>query len=157
PVINVGPGSPTGMVFGYGANFPYKYQEALFCCDWSYGKLYACHLKESGATYSAELEEFLNGSPLPLTDIVVNPKDGAMYFTIGGRGTMSGLYRVTYVGKESTATAPIRDPAVAPLREARHKLERFYGKKDPQAVAVAWPYLSSDDRFVRYAARTVLE
>ena len=45
PVVNVGPGSPTGVAFGYGAKFPIKYQEALFLCDWSYGRLYALHLK----------------------------------------------------------------------------------------------------------------
>ena len=50
PVVNVGPGSPTGVVFGYGAKFPTKYQEALFLCDWSYGKLYACHLTPKGAS-----------------------------------------------------------------------------------------------------------
>jgi putative heme-binding domain-containing protein len=156
PVVNVGPGSPTGMVFGYGAKFPAKYQETLFMCDWSYGKLYACHLKEDGATYSGELEEFLNGSPLPLTDVVINPKDGAMYFTIGGRSTMSGLYRVTYIGKESTEPASAKFSISQP-RAIRKQLETFYGKKDPQAVSTAWPYLSSSDRFLRYAARTVLE
>ena len=158
PVVNVGPGSPTGMVFGYGAKFPAKYQEALFCCDWSYGKLYALHLKEDGASYTGELEEFLNGSPLPLTDIVVNPKDGALYFAIGGRTTMSGLYRVTYVGKESTAQAVV-DPQFEMNidRRARGMLESYYGKKDPKAVEAAWPFLSSKDRFLRYAARTVLE
>lgn len=157
PVVNVGPGSPTGIVFGYGAKFPAKYQEALFLCDWSYGKLYACHLTPDGASYKGELEEFLNGSPLPLTDAVINPKDGALYFTIGGRSTMSGLYRVTYVGKESTEpnTIPKQMPS-APVA-VRKKLESFYGKQDPAAVATAWPYLSSEDRFLRYAARTVLE
>jgi putative heme-binding domain-containing protein len=156
PVVDVGPGSPTGMTFGYGARFPAKYQDALFLCDWSYGKLYAAHLKPHGSTYTAELEEFLNGSPLPLTDIVVNPKDGAMYFTIGGRQTMSGLYRVTYTGKESTAPAP-HQPNNSPARAARSKLESYYGKKDPKAIEFAWPYLKSEDRFLRFAARTVLE
>ena len=75
-------------------------------CDWSYGKLYAVHLTPEYSAYKAVAEEFLNGTPLPLTDIVINPKDGAMYFTIGGRRTKSGLYRVTYVGKESTAPLP---------------------------------------------------
>jgi putative heme-binding domain-containing protein len=156
PVVNVGPGSPTGVTFGYGAKFPAKYQDALFLCDWSYGKLYACHLTPKGATYTGTLEEFVTGSPLPLTDIVINPKDGAMYFTIGGRTTMSGLYRVTYVGKESTAPAAKVDTDNAG-REVRHKLESYYGKKDPQSIDVAWPYLSSEDRFLRWAARTVLE
>ncbi len=156
PVVNVGPGSPTGVTFGYGAQFPAKYQEALWLCDWSYGKLYACHLTPKGATYTGELEEFLTGSPLPLTDIVINPKDGAMYFTIGGRTTMSGLYRVSYVGKESTA--PAAHTAIAnPARDVRHKLESNYGKIGPQAVGIAWPYLSHEDRFLRFAARTVLE
>ena len=41
PVVNIGPGSPTGMIFGYGAKFPAKYQKALFILDWSWGKLYA--------------------------------------------------------------------------------------------------------------------
>jgi putative heme-binding domain-containing protein len=102
PVLNVGPGSPTGVCFGYGAKFPAKYQDAFFICDWSYGKLYATHLTPNGSSYKAELEEFVTGTPLPLTDIVINPVDGAMYFTIGGRKTKSGLYRVTYTGSEST-------------------------------------------------------
>ena len=105
PVVNVGPGSPTGVTFGYGAKFPAKYQDALYVCDWSYGKLYALHLVPKGASYSGELEEFLAGTPLALTDVVVNPKDGAMYFAVGGRNTQSGLYRVTYTGPESTAPA----------------------------------------------------
>jgi putative heme-binding domain-containing protein len=155
PAINVGPGSPTGVTFGYGAKFPAKYQNALFLCDWSYGKLYAAHLKPAGCTYTGELEEFLNGIPLPLTDIVIN-KDGAMYFTIGGRSAISGLYRVTYSGKESTAPAA-GDLAGAAQRALRKKLESYYDKKDPQAIVVAWPYLSDSDRFLRFAARTVLE
>src|SRR5258708_37206380 len=106
------------MCFGYGARFPAKYQDALFLCDWSYGKLYALHLTPEGAAYRGELEEFLNGSPLPLTDVVVNPKDGALYFTIGGRKTQSGLYRVTYIGTEPTAPMT-GGPALGPLHDFR--------------------------------------
>jgi len=156
PAVNIGPGSPTGMTFGYGARFPAKYQDALYLCDWSYGKLYAAHLKPNGSSYTGDFEEFMNGLPLPLTDIVINPKDGAMYFTIGGRFAVSGLYRVTYTGSESTAPAPA-DPTDAGQRALRKKLESYYEKKDPEAVAVAWPYLKSPDRFLAYAARTVLE
>jgi glucose/arabinose dehydrogenase len=97
-VTNVGPGSPTGVTFGYGAKFPAKYQEALFACDWSFGKMYAVHLTPAGSTYTGTLEEFITGQPLPLTDLVINPHDGAMYFAVGGRRTQSALYRVTYVG-----------------------------------------------------------
>ncbi|MFO0968594.1 MAG: hypothetical protein U0793_23810 [Gemmataceae bacterium] len=159
PAVNVGPGSPTGVVFGYGAKFPAKYQDALFLCDWSYGKLYAGHLTPDGASYKCELEEFMNGSPLPLTDIVVNPKDGAIYFTIGGRSTLSGLYRLTYTGSEDTSPAKktVEKEDTVKARAIRHKLESYYGKKDAKAVEEAWPYLSNPDRFLRWAARTVLE
>ena len=106
---NIGPGSPTGVAFGYGAKFPAKYQDALFICDWSYGKLYAVHLTpERQRPTRPTLEEFVTGTPLPLTDVVINPKDGAMYFTIGGRKTQSGLYRVTYVGAEESTLIKLR-------------------------------------------------
>src|SRR5262245_29330408 len=81
-VVNVGPGSPTGITFGYGAKFPARYQEALFVSDWSFGKIRAIHLTPSGASYTAEIEEFLSGQPLAVTDLVVNRKDGALYFTV---------------------------------------------------------------------------
>src|SRR5262249_44509094 len=94
-------------------------------------------------------------------DIVVNPKDGALYFTTGGRNTLSGLYRVTYTGQEPTAPS---QPVLSMTGEVggwartdRKKLEAFYGKKDPQAVEAAWRHLGSPDRSLRFAARTVLE
>ena len=155
-IYDIGPGSPTGMTFGYGANFPPKYENALFACDWSYGKLYAVHLTPFQSTYKAEVEEFISGSPLPLTDIVVNPKDGAMYFAIGGRKVKSGLYRVTYVEPErSTGVVEPEEENMA--HRQRKALEAFHGKQDPKAVATAWPYLSSDDRFLRSAARVAIE
>ncbi len=154
--LNIGPGSPTGTTFGYGAKFPARYQRALFVLDWSWGKLYAVQLKEDGASYTATKEEFLSGSPLPLTDAIIHPKDGAMYFTIGGRRVQSGLYRVTYTGTEDTT--PIdRTAKTTPERMLRHKLEAFHGRQDPDAVATAWPHLQSPDRFIRWAARTILE
>jgi putative heme-binding domain-containing protein len=155
-ILDIGPGSPTGLTFGYGARFPAKYQEALFMCDWSYGKLYAVHLTPEGSAYKGQAEDFLSGGPLPLTDIVVNPKDGALYFTIGGRQTQSGLYRVTYTGKESTAPAK-GDGRGAEARALRHRLEAFHGHRDPRAVEVAWPYLGHPDRFIRFAARVAIE
>jgi putative heme-binding domain-containing protein len=155
-LLDIGPGSPTGMTFGYGARFPARYQEALFLCDWSYGKLYAVHWTRDGSAYKGEAEEFLSGVPLPLTDIVVNPADGAMYFTIGGRKVQSGLYRITYVGKESTAPGPVDDRG-ADARALRRKLEAFHKRQDSKALDAAWPYLSHADRYIRSAARVAVE
>lgn len=154
--LNIGPGSPTGTTFGYGAKFPAKYQKAYYIMDWSWGKLYAVHLKEDGSTYSAVKEDFITGSPLPLTDAIVHPKDGAMYFAIGGRRVQSGLYRVTYVGSEDTSPVDMT-AKTTPERSLRHQLEAYHGKQNPKAVAAAWPHLNHKDRFIRTAARVVLE
>jgi hypothetical protein len=159
PVINVGPGSPTGVCFGYGAKFPQKYQDAFFICDWSYGKLYAVHMQPSGSTYKAELEEFVTGTPLPLTDVVVNPHDGAMYFTIGGRKTKSGLYRVTWDAKKEDLLQPrFDDGMTAAARKTRLDLEKQHTPKAGYpAVVAAWWELNNADRFIQFAARTALE
>ncbi|MFO0950324.1 MAG: family 16 glycoside hydrolase [Isosphaeraceae bacterium] len=157
PVVDVGPGSPTGITFGYGAKFPAKYQEALFICDWSYGKLYAVHLKDAGAESKGELEEFVTGSPLALTDMLVRPQDGALYFAIGGRRTSSALFRVVYAGDEPHDVLPDRAPELSDVLKLRHKLESFHGHADAKAVDAAWPYLGHPDRFVRFAARVAVE
>lgn len=155
-ILDIGPGSPTGMTFGYGAKFPAKYQNALYALDWSWGKLYAVHLKPSGSSYTATKEEFVTGAPLPITDAIIHPTDGAMYFTIGGRRVQSGLYRVTYTGDESTEPVDA-GPSKSIARETRHRLESFHGKQHPDAVKTAWPFLADDDRFIRAAARTAIE
>jgi putative heme-binding domain-containing protein len=164
PVLNIGPGSPVGMTFGYGAKFPAKYQKALFLLDWTFGTIYALHLEPDGSSYKAVKEEFLSRTPLPLTDVAIGP-DGAMYFTVGGRGTQSELFRVTYVGKEATAKVDYHDPRNADLRKLRHTLE-LYHKPDEfgtRAAAVAYGFetiyssLGHRDRFIRYAARVALE
>jgi putative heme-binding domain-containing protein len=157
--VDVGIGSPTGLKFGTGSNFPKKYKDALYMLDWSYGRIFAVHFTPKGASYDATFETILRGKPLNLTDIEFG-KDGAMYFITGGRNTASGLYRVTYTGPKP---APEPGPSRAELKEAakarklRHKLEAFHGKQNPKAVDFAWPYLDSDDRFIRYAARIAIE
>ena len=95
-VIDIGLSSPTGIYFGYGAAFPKWYQDALYILDWSYGRIIAVHLRRTGATYAADQEDFVTGRPLNVTDGCIGP-DGAMWFITGGRGTQSGLYRVTFV------------------------------------------------------------
>ena len=156
-VVDIGPGSPTGVCFGTGAKFPAKYQNAFFICDWSYGKLYATHLKADGAGYTGELEEFISGMPLPLTDVIVNPVDGNMYFTIGGRRTQSGLYRVKYVGSESTAPAGNPDDGNEAARALRRALEAGHMKPEASLLPLIWSNLDNTDRVIRSAARIALE
>jgi putative heme-binding domain-containing protein len=136
---------------------PAQYRNAFWMMDWSYGRIVAVHMQPKGASYTATFDTVLHGKPLNVTDMVVGP-DGAVYFATGGRGTQSGLYRVSFTGP-----APIDsdfetvDRSARAARSLRHELEKFHGRQDPKAVATLWPHLGSDDRFTRYAARIALE
>jgi len=157
--VNIGIGSPTGVKFGTKSKYPERYRKALFAMDWSYGRILAVHLKPEGASYVGDYESFVKGKPLNVTDLEFG-KDGAMYFTTGGRGTQSGLYRVSYDGKTKVASEAISRAELkqsAKAQALRKKLESFQGKADPRAVDFAWPHLASEDRFIRYAARTAIE
>lgn len=159
PVLDIGPGSPTGIVFGAGAKFPAKYQSALFLLDWTFGTIYAVHLEPDGATFKATKEDFVWSKPLGVTDAIVGA-DGALYFAVGGRGSQSALYRVRYTGQESVAAVARprgQGESGAELRAQRRALEAYHGRVDPGAVDAAWPSLSSEDRFVRFAARIAIE
>jgi putative heme-binding domain-containing protein len=155
--IDIGPGSPVGVEFGYNTRFPAKYQKALYILDWTFGTIYALHFEPNGATYKTTKEEFLSKTPLPLTDIAVGP-DGALYFTTGGRNTQSDLYRVTYVGSEPTDKVEYKNTNL-PLHNIRRHLEAYHAPaQDPaKAIEFAYPYLSHEDRYLRYAARVALE
>ena len=128
-VVDIGLSSPTGVFFGYGAKFPARYQNALFCCDWAYGRILAVTLSSKGSSYAGTQETFISGRPMNVTDGCIGP-DGALWFITGGRGTQSGLYRVTCEGKEE-------------IVEAMPSSKRALPK----------PSLESDDPFARHAAR----
>lgn len=155
PTLQIGPGSPTGVVFGYQTSFPAKYQKALYLLDWTFGTIYAVHLTPEGSSYSAQKEEFITGVPLPVTDAAV-AQDGALYFTVGGRGTESALYRVTYSGDESVEPVPYEEQAGAELRDLRHRLEAMHGSENGD-LDLIFDNLGNEDRFIRYAARVALE
>ena len=152
-VLNIGQGSPTNLVYGGDAKFPAKYRNSLFAFDWSFGIIYAIQLEPEGASYRAKAEEFISGSPLPLTDGIIGP-DGALYFLTGGRRLDSDLYRVTYNGDEKDEkNEPI---TVTEESKLRKQLETYHSPK-AGAVGFAWPHLKHKDRFIRYAARIAIE
>jgi putative heme-binding domain-containing protein len=159
--LNVGLGSPTGVMFGTKSKFPKFYRDACFMEDWSYGRLFAVHFTPEGATYDATIETVLRGIPLNLTALEFG-RDGALYFITGGRGTESGLYRLTYTGPSIKEPRKTPDEKAAAeqggaARHLRQDLEKFYGMRDPRIVAAVWSSLGSDDRWIRYAARIALE
>ena len=172
-VVDVGPGSPTGIVFGAGSKFPEKYQKALFAGDWSYGRIYAIHMTPAGASYRGELEQFAHAMPLGVTDMVVRPQDGALYFAVGGRQSASAVYRIVWEGvssgqkavgsEEQAGDEGISAPTATDLaatgeaRAVMHSLEKFHVGPLAGAVDQLWPHLSSTDRFINNAARVALE
>ena len=154
--VDIGPGSPTGICFGYGTKFPKKYQDALFICDWSYGNIHAVHLTPDGSSYSGTYETFATAAPLPVTDLAVHP-DGMLYFTIGGRRTQSGLYRIRYTGKQDDSPDVDADKQFAKMRDTRRQLEKLHVQPDAGQLSLIMENLGSADRGIRFAARIALE
>ncbi|MCC6494316.1 MAG: c-type cytochrome [Pirellulales bacterium] len=162
PAVRLAPGSPTGLVSGAGTKFPRSYQQAMFVGDWSRGTIYAVHLSPVGASYHGQCEPLATGVG-GVTDLIVSPTDGALYFTVGGRQTQGGLYRIVWDGPSASAAgaaadgAAVADDTAAKARAARRALEELHGEHASGAESPAWAGLSSPDRFIRYAALTALE
>lgn len=162
-VVDIGIGSPCGVMFGTRSRFPEAYRRALFVQDWSYGRILAVHLESRGASYRGTFEEFVRGQPLNLTSMAFGA-DGALYFVTGGRGTQSGLYRVRYVGGAGgepsdarRAEATGQEVLAARSRSLRRTLESYHRVAVPGAEVAVWPHLGSPDPVLRHAARVGLE
>ena len=163
-VCDIGLGSPTGMTFGYDTNFPPPLREAMFFCDWSYGRIYVANLSRDGGSYSGNHRLFASFAPLPVVDLVVHPQHRSMYLVTGGRKVQSHVYRIRYKGNETDAGSLVgflRTNGDADgsdeLHQLRKDLERLHEKGDDSAVQRIWPHLNHSDRSVRYAARVALE
>jgi len=168
--VDAGPGSPTGLAFGYGTRFPPKYHQALFAGDWSYGNIFVFHLSPEGSSYRGEMERFASAMPLGVTDMVVRPQDGALYFAVGGRQSQSALYRIIWTGVGDTQQAgpagasqlaafgsPASSLSTGEARHLHQSLEKFHVGPAPGAVDYVWPHLGSPDRHISTAARIALE
>jgi len=156
-VHNLEQGSPTAVLGAANLNFPSKYKNGLFVVDWSFGTVYFANLKPEGSSYTADREEFLSGTPLPLTDMIAG-NDGNMYFATGGRRLDSHLYRLRYTGADTQDAEITQDQDAASLRSLRHRMEQFHNSgQSMEAVSAAWEQLNHEDRYIRYAARLVLE
>jgi len=142
-----------GVVSGMGAKFPEKYQRAIFASDWTYAPCGPLHLTPSGGTFKAQREEFMWASRC--SHRRHRPPGRRHVCRRRGRRTQSGLYRVTYVGKESTA--PVK-PLVASPEFALAANSRSCTITAPdRRPSRKLPHLASKDRNVRYAARVAIE
>ncbi len=112
PMAETGRGSPVGVECYDHVAFGPKYRGTLFLGDWSIGCIWAVKPQVSGATYKGTAEKFVTGTPLNVTDLATGP-DGALYFTLGGRNTQGGVYRVVATQKHAATDADDVQPLAA--------------------------------------------
>jgi putative membrane-bound dehydrogenase-like protein len=109
--VDVGRGSPTGIVFYEHNQFPKKYFGSLIMGDWSMGRILVAHLQKSGATYIGTWETLVSGNPLNISDLEID-RDGSLVFVTGGRATEGGVYRLR---SKDGSTKPANASTVAEL------------------------------------------
>lgn len=112
-----GGGSPVGAACYTQAAWPKAFQENAFHCEWGKGKVQRFVTKASGASFTAEMEDFMvndgSGEFRP-QDICFSPDGKFMYvadWNFGGwvNPKICGrLFRVRYVGKEAPEAEPTR-------------------------------------------------
>ena len=118
PVDDLGRGSPVGVEFYQHYAYPANYFDSFLQGDWSRGRVVASMFKNAGATYemAEKAFDFVYGEPLNVTDMEVGP-DGSVYFTMGGRDTVGGFYRVAYRGISPNWDALPKDGVLAVVRQ----------------------------------------
>ncbi len=160
--FDIGVGSPTGVSNAIGAKFPAKYQRAIIHLRLDLRAINAVHLTPKGSSDTATYENVVaplglvkkdasQKKPLNLTDVVVGGDGSHVFHHWWTQYTQAALYRLTYIGKEST------DP-IKPRKKVRknanyvNRSKRFTVKKTRKPLTAAWPHLNSERPVLRYAA-----
>lgn len=123
-----GGGSPVGAACYREAAWPATYVDSPFFCEWGKQKVQRFKLKKKGASFEAEIEDFLvkddSSEPFRPLDLNFSPDGKHMYLAdwnfngwvnpaVKGR-----LYRVTYVGNEpAVKNEPPRAPKDASIEQ----------------------------------------
>lgn len=135
----LGRGSPVGVTFYQGEAFPADYRDAFLLGDWSRGRILVGRQQARGASYTETVSEFVMGTPLNVTDVEVGA-DGAVYFSLGGRRTRGGVYRVWHPEAARTRPAPPGDPVARALAQPqpRSSFGRAAIEQARQAAGASW-------------------
>ena len=111
--------------------------------------MYHIKLQSSGASFTATASEFLNGVPLPLTDVTF--EEGAMYFTTGGRKLESGFTEFTNNNDQKRKRNSIKKSVI------RRLLDTFHDTSLVADYNLIWENIGNKDRYIAYSARIALE
>ena len=141
PVDDLGRGSPVGVDFYHSYAYPAAYFDGFLQGDWSRGRVVLSKFRRAGATYelAEPATDFIYGEPLNVTDLEVGP-DGLVYFTMGGRGTQGGVFRVAYKGYGANR-ARLPDSGILAVARRAQPLSAFshaYFLKTQAAMGDAW-------------------
>jgi putative membrane-bound dehydrogenase-like protein len=107
-LVELGRGSPTGLIVYRHTQFPPRYRGSVLSCCWTFGRVYHLPLSPAGSTYTApakpdvflETTGELGFAPV---DLAVG-RQGELYVAIGGRRTRGSVFRVTYEGGAAKGT-----------------------------------------------------
>jgi len=109
-LVELGRGSPTGLVCYRHRQFPRHFRGGLFSACWTLGKIYYLPLEAQGASYASHAEPFLETTGdvgFAPVDLAVGPQ-GDLFVAIGGRGTRGSVFRIRY--KQGQQPLPPREP-----------------------------------------------
>jgi putative membrane-bound dehydrogenase-like protein len=107
-LVEIGRGSPTGLIVYRHTNFPQAYRDNVLSCCWTLGRVYRFALKPDGSSYKSQTEIFLETTGevgFAPVDLAVG-RSGELYVAIGGRGTRGGVFCVKYVGEPEDTPEP---------------------------------------------------
>ena len=119
PLVNVGRGSPTGVLVYRHSAFPAHFRDGVFYCDWTFGRVYFtapdAELEFPGSASAEVFIESAGSNGFAPTDIVL-AKDGSLFLSMGGRGTSGSVFHVQ-------ARRPT--PGAAPIPMGKPAFERL--------------------------------
>lgn len=104
-LVEIGRGSPTGLVVYRHRQFPKHYRGGVLSACWTLGRVYYFPLVPKGSSYESKTEIFMETTGqvgFAPVDLAVGP-EGDLFVAIGGRGTRGGVFRVRYAKAEKIA------------------------------------------------------
>lgn len=168
-IAEFGGGSPVGAACYCEAAWPQKYRDAAFHCEWGKRKIQVFYPKPSGATFTAEMEDFMipeAGSEFRPQDLCFSPDGKWMYvadWNFGGwvkPDVVGRLYRVRYTGTDvpaeparATDADPLPKQLISLGHPARSERERAQHKliRDGQASIAPVTALLADGKSPKLA------